>query len=226
MQNRVHKIGPEFHDKVRMNHKVNEIIFLMNKHAVGFNDLNKDSDAAANFGESTISLTNTQSLAQNDFNEDSGSKTDSYDHYEYVERERPKKIKDMLTKQQKERYKDIVIDDDSIKIASLSPAEKMKRKLIEEKHLDVNKQKREFGHMKLMCRNLVKEGNCITAQDYVCDRIQFKADLAVKDITRWGEFATRRDEIVAKFIRAHKRNYVKIKLIKLIKSIQVINIIN
>lgn len=53
MSNRVHKIGPEYHDKVRTNHKINEIINLMNKHSVGgFKELN----TLSNLKESNLSL--------------------------------------------------------------------------------------------------------------------------------------------------------------------------
>lgn len=53
MSNRVHKIGPEYHDKVRTNHKINEIIYLMNKHSVGgFKDLN----TLSNLKESSLTL--------------------------------------------------------------------------------------------------------------------------------------------------------------------------
>lgn len=133
---------------------------------------------------------------------------------------------DLLPKKYRDRHKDVDVDDSSLKAVSLSPEEKRRRKCIELYNLDVNKQKREFSHIKRLCRSLIKEGNCLSAQNFVHDRIQLKQHLAVKDINRWSEFKARRDLVVSKFIRMHKRNYVKIKIIKLVKSLQVIRIVN
>jgi hypothetical protein len=157
---------------------------LMNKHKVhdfkGMNSITSTAGISTHHahGESTMSLFNPECFKKRDDHsldslpKEESDKEEKDEDEEVIRHAKPKKMKDLMPKVVKGNYDDMNFSDvDSLKAVSIGSDEKRRRKCIYQNNLNVMQQKREFSHMRRLCRNLIKESNCLNAQEFVTDKL-------------------------------------------------------